>query len=425
MLRSVALPQRIAGRTAILSFAVLFAAACGGGAGDPLANSGAAIAASSVPSLGTASSFAILGGPAVTCTTSTITGDVGVAQTAAFTNTGPCTITGTVHAGDAAAAQAYNDFVVAYDQFKALPCDQTFTDTVFGNQTFTPGVYCFEAAMTSTGGVWTLDGPATGIWIFKIGTLGTGALTGTSFSVVMKDGSTVPCNAVYWWVAQAATMTDSNFVGTILAGDAITVTRGTFNGDALAKAAATVTDTNLSACAGAGGGGGGGVGHCKNSGDFVTGGGFIKLPSKAWGNFGVSGGIRNGAFWGHLNYHDHGLNGPKVKGTGVTQYLVVDAVTRHIEGTAKFNRVAGYTYKVDVADNGERGRNDTFAISVFDASNANVYSAEGTLRGGNIQLHKARVCDKDGHDKGGHGGHDDENDGHDNGFHGDDEDCGD
>src|SRR4029077_2895222 len=95
-------------------------------------------------------------------------------------------------------------------------------------------------------GTLTLNGPSTGTWIFKIGTSGTGALTGSSFSVVMAGGG-LPCN-VNWQVAQAATMTDSNFIGTILAGADITLTRGTFAGDALATAGATVTGTNVTGC---------------------------------------------------------------------------------------------------------------------------------------------------------------------------------
>jgi len=72
-------------------------------------------------------------------------------------------------------------------------------------------------------------------------------------------------------------------------------------------------------------------------GDFVTGGGWITgTPSGAKGNFGVAGGIKNGAFWGHLVYIDHG-SGMKVRGTGVTTYAVVDDTTRHIEGTAEIN----------------------------------------------------------------------------------------
>ncbi len=116
--------------------------------------------------------------------------------------------------------------------------------------------------------------------------------------------------------------------------------------------------------------------------DFVTGGGWITLASGAKGNFGVAGGIKNGAFWGHLTYIDHGT-GMKVKGTGVTAYVITGTTTRHIEGTAELNGQGGFTYQVDVADNGEPGRNDTFAIKL-----SNGYAAAGTLSGGNIQLHK-------------------------------------
>jgi hypothetical protein len=123
-------------------------------------------------------------------------------------------------------------------------------------------------------------------------------------------------------------------------------------------------------------------------GDFVTGGGWITgTPSGAKANFGVAGG---GAFWGHLVYIDHGLNGPSVKGTGVTAYKIVSATTRHIEGTAEVNGQDGFTYQVDVTDNGEPGTNDTFAIQV--SGPGYNYSAGGTLGGGNIKLH-APDCD--------------------------------
>jgi len=123
---------------------------------------------------------------------------------------------------------------------------------------------------------------------------------------------------------------------------------------------------------------------CTAGADFVTGGGWITAtPSGAKGNFGVAGGIKQGAFWGHLTYIDHGPGGPRVKGTGVTAYRVVDATTRHIEGTAQVNGQDGFTYQVDVADNGEPGRNDSFKLHVSGG-----YDASGTLGGGNIQLHQ-------------------------------------
>lgn len=98
----------------------------------------------------------------------------------------------------------------------------------------------------------------------------------------------------------------------------------------------------------------------------------------------MAGGIKNGGFWGHLTYIDHGPNGPKVKGTGVTAYTIVTPTTRHIEGTAEINGQGGFTYQVDVEDNGEPGRHsDTFALRL-----SNGYSASGLLDGGNIQIHK-------------------------------------
>src|SRR6266850_2733447 len=205
--------------------------------------SGASSATSLVaaaPSVGVAGSFAVLAGTAVTCTNGTVTGNVGVSPGTAITQTS-CPVTGTINAGNATAVQANRDFFIAYDKFRALACDRTLT--TFDSQTLSPGVYCVDAAATFTDAVLTLSGPANALWVFKIGTLGTGALTATRFSVVTPSGAPPPCNSVYWWVNQAATMTDSKFVGTILAGAAISMTRGTFNGDAFAKAAVTITGT--------------------------------------------------------------------------------------------------------------------------------------------------------------------------------------
>jgi len=122
----------------------------------------------------------------------------------------------------------------------------------------------------------------------------------------------------------------------------------------------------------------------KGTGDFVTGGGWITgTPSGAKANFSVAGGISHGAFWGHLTYIDHGSHGPRVEGTGVTAYVVVNPRTRQIKGTAKINGQGGFTYQVDVSDNGEPGRNDTFMLRL-----SNGYIAWGNLGGGNIQVYQ-------------------------------------
>ena len=244
MLRTSTLHRRTARLAVIGLFAALLSAA-------PFSAAFAATA----PALGSAASFEVLAGTRVTCTDSALAGNVGV-----WTGTPPdvvqtsCPITGTIDAGNGVAKQAYIDFLSAYHALSLVPCGSTLSGDLSG-QVLTPGVYCVDAASTTTSGTLTLNGSSTDTWIFKIGTLGTGALTGTSFSVVMADGGQVPCNNVYWWVAEGVTMTDSQFVGTILAGAAITITRGTFHGDALATAAVTLKDTTVTGCAANGGGG--------------------------------------------------------------------------------------------------------------------------------------------------------------------------
>ena len=239
MIKLSRLPARLA---VMASFGTLLVAAStvnAQSAPTQLASVTASSSASAAPLLGTAATFAVLGGPAVTCTRSVFTGDVGVASTTAFTNTG-CTIAGIIHAGDSVAARGYRDLVAAYAALAAKPCAGPALTGSLANITLQPGTYCFDAAAT-VAGTLTLNGPADGTWIFQIGTSGTGALTGTGFTVVMAGGAQ-PCN-VYWLVAEGVTMTDSHLLGTVLAGSGISLTRGSFTGRALSKAAVTATDT--------------------------------------------------------------------------------------------------------------------------------------------------------------------------------------
>jgi len=184
------------------------------------------------------------GSGAVTCTDSTIFGDVGSSGVPASVVQTNCTINGAIVAP--VSSGVVDQFNGAYSALAGVSCDQVLTGTLAGI-TLAPGVYCFDAAAEVTGTL-TLSGPSGGIWIFKVGNTAVGALTGTNFQVVMAGGATA-CN-VYWWVDAAATMTTSNFAGTILAGAAITVTGGSFNGDALARAAVTVTGVTVTGCDG-------------------------------------------------------------------------------------------------------------------------------------------------------------------------------
>ncbi|MGV8935270.1 MAG: ice-binding family protein [Gallionellaceae bacterium] len=195
--------------------------------------------------LTTSSSFAVLGGTNVTCTNSTIVGDVGVAPGGAvpYTDTG-CSVVGTTPpASDIAAVQARADFLSTYTALWSSQSCISIPGNLAG-QNLAPGVYCTDAVAKS--GTLTLNGPANGVWVFLVN----GALTGTNFSVVMSGGG-VPCN-VFWTPNAAATLTTSSFKGNILAGAAIggsvTLTGGSIAGSVLANVAVTLTDTSITGC---------------------------------------------------------------------------------------------------------------------------------------------------------------------------------
>lgn len=216
----------------------------------PMAGSTASAAGPAPVDLGAAGDFAVLsaapgGGGAVTCTDSTIIGDVGSSGLRASVTRTSCKIDGAVIAP--VSAGVVNDFDSAYAALEAVECPATSLTGTLDGITLTPGVYCFDAAAALTGTL-TLNGGANDTWLIKIGTEAVGALEGSDFNVVMIGGGS-PCN-VTWWVDAAVTMTDSNFIGTILAGAAITVTGGTFDGSALARAAVTITGATLTGCVG-------------------------------------------------------------------------------------------------------------------------------------------------------------------------------
>ena len=231
---------------AVLVILALFSTACGDAAARINAPT---LRSSSTNGLSTtAPDFAVLANAAVTCTDGGITGNVGTflsGPVGSLTRTG-CPIAGNVQLGDSAAQRAFNAFLDSYATLAPRLGDvcTTLTGTLAG-VILAPGDYCFDVAATVTG-VLTLDGPSNGIWNIKVGTSGTGALTGTAFSVVMAGGGQA-CN-VTWWVADAATMTGSDFRGNLLAGVAITLTGGTFNGHAWSRSDVTTTGTVVGGC---------------------------------------------------------------------------------------------------------------------------------------------------------------------------------
>lgn len=354
----------------------------------------------SVSILGSASTFAVLGGTTVTnAEASIITGDAGVSPGTALTgfepepiNTieGPGTVTpgpgivnGTIYAGGPVAALAHNDAVLAYNDLVAMVPDVVYSGvTQLDGMIFKPGVYSFESANLQVDGKLYLDfeGNSDALFIFQVGTT---LVTMTNSNVIAIHLGTTTClgSNVYWAVGTSATIDGDSFIGTVIATTTITMTNtgndsGATNVDGRMLALngeVTMVKSMISTC----GTSDGGTNPPELCRDFVTGGGWIKDKE----TFGVSGGIKNDKFWGQLSFNNH--NGVKVKSTSVTGYFIIDAVTRQIEGTARLNGKTPVTYTVIVTDNGEPGRDDSFSIVI-----PNLYSASGTLKGGNIQLHK-------------------------------------
>jgi uncharacterized repeat protein (TIGR01451 family) len=220
-----------------------------------LAQTDSALAAAMAPSLGTAASFAVLGGSAVTNTgNSIIKGDLGLSPGTSVTGFPPGIVVppGTTHVADAVALGAQNDATTAYNNLAGQACDfGPFgpTDLTTLTQPLSPGVYCFSSTAGLTGTL-TLNGSNTDVWVFKIGS----AITTSPNSSVGFTGGGLSCN-VFWQVTSSATLdTNTTFQGTIIALQSITMNSGaTLNGRALARngAVTLINDTiDASVCAG-------------------------------------------------------------------------------------------------------------------------------------------------------------------------------
>jgi len=362
-----------------------------------------------LPSLGSASSFAVLAGSTVTNTgaTTTIVGDVGVSPGSAITGMPAGQPTGTIHAGDAVAAQAQSDLTTAYNALAGLPCNTDLTSQDLGGKTLGPGVYCFSSSAGLTGTL-TLDaqGDPNAVFIFQIGSTIT---TATNAAVVMIGGGRA-CN-VFWQVGSSATLgTGTAFVGNIVALASITLTTGvSLSGRALARNGAVTMDTNAITAGDCGQGNG--QDHCTVK---VTGGGSIPVAG-GFASFGFNvrqdkdGGVR-----GELEYVSH-ASGSKVHIDAFTS-LVVVGNTATFAGSGTINGLPG-SVTVTVTDQGEPGRNDRFSISISDGP-----TEAGILRSGNIQIHEKHCGEGDDDDQGhddkdhdgkGHGGNGHDGKGHD------------
>jgi len=192
--------------------------------------------------LGSASTFVVLAGSAVTSTgATTVNGDLGISP--GTTLTGAPTVNGATHLGDPTAAAAQGDLTIAYNDAAGRTIGAITVAGNLGGQTLAPGLYKSTSSLEISSGDLTLDagGDPNAIWIFQMGS----TLTTTAGRQVILSGGAQAAN-IYWQVGSSATLgTTSVFKGNILALTSITVTTGAaVEGRMLARNGAVSLDGN-------------------------------------------------------------------------------------------------------------------------------------------------------------------------------------
>jgi hypothetical protein len=207
--------------------------------------------------LGTAGSYSVLAGSAVTNTlATTLSGDLGLSPGTAYSGGGTITFaSGTSNINNAAALQAQSDLTTGYLQAKNLAFTGNLTGKDLGGLTLTTGVYSFtSSADLATGKTLTLEGNPGALFVFQIGSgLTTGSGSSVSF-INSMTGKPMTDPNIFWQVGSSATLgTSTSFEGNILALTSITLdTSASITcGSALAQnGAVTLQGNTISSCGG-------------------------------------------------------------------------------------------------------------------------------------------------------------------------------
>jgi len=194
--------------------------------------------AATSPSLGVASTYAILSSTYTNTSITTINGDVGFTTPPAMDPLGTH-----INYGSSAPYNAAGvDQGIALSNLQIPMCDFTFgsiTDLSLLPQPLIPGVYCTTGALSiGTSGI-TLSGAGT--YIFR----STGAFTTVDNSQVLLTNNASACD-IFWTPNSAVTLgANTTFMGTIIDDAGITSGADTiWSGLALAFGGTVTTDTN-------------------------------------------------------------------------------------------------------------------------------------------------------------------------------------
>ena len=211
-----------------------------------------ALTAYADPILGSASSFAVLGGSAVTNTGDTVVyGDLGVWPGSSITGFPPGIVNGTIYDGNAVAMHAQADAVTALSSLQGMASNANLTGQDLGSVgVLTPGVYTFNSSAQLTGQLsLNFQGLSNVNFVFQIHSTLT---TASASSVLLLNMGTN--DNVYWAIGSSATVgTTTDFAGNIIADQSITLNTGaTIDcGRALAiSGAVTMDDNTINNCTG-------------------------------------------------------------------------------------------------------------------------------------------------------------------------------